>query len=422
MTIGRNRAWMILLGLGVLSVPALSEPLVAQKDLEKVGFQLYWEADLPMSAGDSLVAAYLRDEVLYVVSDFGRLFSVVADSGLLRWANDVTEADYVILPPTHIVTVDGTGPVMVATGTETFVYDRYTGRQVCRFTPAYTTAGPGVAVDDLVLAGGGVDRFYASQIDLRYGHEPRMVWEVATDGPITASPVLFDKDYILFASRRGTVYACRTIDKRLRFRTYVGGSIIGDPVVDATGVYVASTDRSLYKLDLTEGRIQWRVRFETPLNTGPIVTGGTLYQASDRAGLTAIEPDTGAVRWRVADAHDFASHSQAGDVLVTADRNLLVVDHDKGEPYATVPTSGVEGVVRNAVGDAVFLIGRNGTVDTLRIGNVPFLKRQQIMAARRKLNQRPVEKGTNTEQAALPQPKRDRRSDDPLRSKRDINE
>ncbi len=411
-----------MLGLLVLTAPALCEPLVAQEDLEEAGFRLHWEANLPLESGDTVVAGYLRDEVLYVVSDFGRLFAVTRKSGLIRWAAEVTAPDYTIYPPTHVVTVDGTGAVVVPTATETFVYDRYSGRRLRRFQPGYTTAGPAVAVDDVILSGATANRFYATRVDLQQNLAPRQLWEVATDGAVTAQPLLFDRDYVLFASRAGTVFACRTIDKKLRFRSKVGGSIIGDPALDASGVYIASTDRSLYKIDLDDGHIIWRVRFETPLETGPVVVAHAVLQASDCAGVTAVEADTGKVRWRVPEARAFASHSKAGDVLFSNRQELLVADHETGDVYFQVPTTDVVDVTPNTSSDTVFLLGRHGTIDALRIGDIPFLKRQQIMAARRKLNQRPVREDAASKRTAKPKPKRDPRADDPLRSKRDIDE
>jgi len=422
MTIGRNRARMMMIGLLVVTAPAYCKPLVVQEDLEQAGFRLHWEASLPLASGDTLVAGYLRDEALYVVSDFGRLFAVTTDSGLIRWAAEVTAPDYTIYPPTHVVTVDATGPVVVPTATETFVYDRYSGRQLRRFQPDYTNAGPVVAVDDVILSGSTASRFYATRVEFQQNIAPLKLWEVATDGTVTAQPLLFDRDHVLFASRGGTVFACRAIDKQLRFRSRVGGSIIGDPAIDASGAYVSSTDRSLYKIDLNDGAILWRARFEAPLETGPVLVAHAVLQASDREGLTAIDPDTGKARWSIPDACKFASHSKAGDVLISNHDELLVIDHETGEVYSRVPTTDVVDVTPNTSSDAVFLLGRHGTIDALRIGDIPFLQRQKIIAARRTLNQRPIQIDAASEQTAKPKAERDPRADDPLRSKRDIDE
>lgn len=420
MTTGRDRIWMVLLGF--LGAPALTlgEALVDQSDLEGAGLRIHWTAQLPLGEGDTVVGGFVRDEVIYVTTDRSKLYSITADSGLIRWVHAITEPDYDVYPPSHVVTMNGEGAVVVRAATETFIFDRFTGRQLRRFRPRHIASGPALAVDDLILAGSTGNRFYATRVAPRGDLPPQQLWEAATDAPITTQPLLFDGDQVLFASRGGTVYACRADDKTLRFSTNVGGSILGDPAVDATGAYVASTDRSLYKLDITDGRILWRARFEAPLTTGPSVVDGVVFQRCNRNGLTALDADTGNVRWRVSHARTFAAHTRAGDVLLSADHDILLVSHDRGEVLATIPSRGVFGVATPTYGDALYLLGHDGRINALRLGDVPYLKRQQIMAARSKLNQRPVQ----TDADAPPKPPRANKADnqdsrDPLRSKRD---
>ncbi len=421
MTTGRNHTWVLLLGLLAMPAAATAGPLVNQADMEQAGFRMYWAAQLPLGDGDSIVAGYVRDEVIYVYSDRGTMFSVTKESGLIRWAHVVTKPNYTLFPPTHVITVDGTGPVVVPTPTEIFVFDRFTGRPLRSFRPHVTITGPVVAVDDLMLAGGTDNRFRATRVNFRQNLEPHRLWEAATNGPITTQPQLFDGDQVLFASRGGTLYGCRADDKKLRFSTRIGGSLLGDPAIDATGAYVASTDRSLYKVDTTSGGIIWRVRFQSPLITGPKVINGAVLQTCERDGMTSVEPATGKIRWRQADARTFAAHTPAGDVLLSNDHDLLVVDHESGTLLATLPTTDVFATATNTTSDAVFLLGTHGEMNALRLGDVPYLKKQQIIAARRRLNQRPVDIETNTtgknpfRTNANDQPG----PDDPLRSKRD---
>jgi len=420
MTVGRHRGAMVLLGVVLMAVPALAEPLTTQADLEQAGFQLYWAASLPLAKGDSVVGGYLRDDTLYVTTDRGRLFSVTADSGLIRWAHDVTEPGYKVYAPTHMVTAQGNGPVVVPTTTFTYIYDRYTGRLLQRYTPPYTTAGPVVAGGNIVIAGAMNPRVTAVRVGLDNYTRTMPVWEVTTDAPVTTQPLLINHSDVVFASQGGTVYRCTGIDKKLRFSIDVGGSILADPAVDATGIYVASTDRSLYKVSEDKGRIAWRVRFQEPLRTGPVVSDKVVYQWSAKDGLMAIEADTGKVRWRRFESKQFVSSSKAGVALWTDDGNILVVDPKSGEAITGITTRGVRAVVANTTNDAVFLIGRDGTLNTLRLGDIPYLERQQILAARRQLNQKPAEPETlTTAPESQPKPRRPR-NDDPLRSRRDI--
>lgn len=420
MNTGRRCLATLLLSLATVSSASVAAPLATPREMEEAGFRLHWEATLPLTEGDSVVAGYLLDNALYVVTDFSRLFAVTADSGLIRWAHDVTDADYRVFPPSHMVTQDGTGPVVVPTATATHVYDRFSGRLLQRYTPRHTNAGPVVAGENVVVTGGVASRVSATRIGVGGDLGTLMLWEVATDAPVTARPLLVDGQDVLFASRGGTVYRCGGVDKKLRYATHVGGSIEGDPAVDATGVYVSSIDRSVYKVDLQSGRRLWRVRFQEPLTTGPILARHLVFQNSDRDGLTAMEPDSGAIRWRRPDSKQFVADTKAGVVFWTRDNNLVVVDPETGEAVTGVATSHVGTVVQNTQSDTVFLLGKAGTINALRLGDVPYLKRQQILSARRTLNQKPVAASGTTEPPVTTTDDARHRVDDPLRSKRDI--
>lgn len=420
MTVGRHRGAMVLLGVVLAALPASAEPLTTQAELEQAGFRLHWEASLPLAKGDSVVAGYLRDDTLYVATDSGWLFSVTADNGLIRWAHDVAEPGYKVYAPTHMATADGDGPVVVPTTTFTYIYDRYTGRLLQRYVPSYGSAGPVVAGGNIVIAGAVAPRVTATRVGLDNYTKTMQLWEVATDAPVTTRPLLINSNDVVFASQGGTVYRCAGIDKTLRFAIDVGGSILSDPAVDATGIFVASTDRSLYKVSMDKGRIAWRVRFEEPLRTGPVVVDKVVYQWSGKSGMTAMDADTGKVRWRRLESKQFVSNSKAGVALWTNDGNIVVVDPQSGEAITGITTRGVRVVVSNTTDDAVFLLGRDGTLNALRLGDVPYIERQQMLAARRMLNQKPTQpEPATTAPASQPKPQR-RRNDDPLRSRRDI--
>jgi len=420
MSIGRHLGPTLLLGVLAFAAPASAAPFATQTELQQAGFRLHWEANLPLSDGDSIGDGYLVDDVLYVTTDLGRLFAVTSESGLIRWAHVVTEPDYRIFPPSHMVTEDDNSPVIVPTATRTLIYDRYTGELIQRYTPKYANAGPVVAGDNIVLSGSIVPRVTALRVGLSNNAQTLLLWEVSTDAPVTTRPLLINNSDVVFATRGGTVYRCAGVDKELRFATDVGGPIVSDPVFDATGIYVASIDRSLYKLDRGNGRILWRVRFQEPLRTGPIVLDGLVYQYSPKEGMTAVEADSGEVRWRRPECIRFVSRSKAGVTMWTADGNLAVIDPETGEAVTGITTLDVHGVVSNTQNDAAFLLGRDGTINALRLGDIPYLKRQEILAARRKLNQKPAERQTLIDQPKVPDRTERRRDDDPLRSKRDI--
>ena len=395
-------------------------PLVSEAALQQAGFIKFWEAQVPLVADDTIRDAYLVDEALYVVSTGGSIFSLKADVGLLRWGAKLTEADYRIYPPAHLREGDGGGPVVVPTTTAVFIYDRFSGDLKYRFKPEFAIGSAAVGVGNSLFMGGADGKFYSLRFDSRYPERPIKRWEVLAGGPVTATPVLYDRDTLLFASQGGKVFSCLAGDKTLRWSFRTEGAINGDPAVDDSGVYIASTDRSLYKLHGGIGTVLWRARFPRPLTEGPAVVAQTVYQFCPDHGLTVLDAMSGREKWRMEDGRSLAAHSPNGDVVFSTSNLLRVVHHENGEVLATVETPSVFKAVSNSRDGSVYLLGRDGRILCTRLDDVPYLRRQQVMAARQQLNRPPVDESKSPERLPKPfVPQPDPTEDDPLRSKKD---
>ncbi len=417
---GAKVLYVIVAGVAGQQTPATGSPLVSEAALQQAGFIKFWEAQVPLVAGDTVRDAYLVDEALYVVSTFGSVFSIKADVGLLRWGAKLTEADYRIYHPAHLQ--EGDGLVVVPTTTAVFIYDRFSGDLKHRFRPEFAIGSSAVGNGNNLFMGGADGKFYSLRLDSRYPERPVKRWEVLAGGPVTATPVLYDRDTLLFASQSGSIFSCLASDKTLRWSYRTGGPINGDPAVDDSGVYVASTDRSLFKLHGGIGTVLWRVRFPRPLTEGPTVVAQTVYQFCPDQGLTVLDAMSGHEKWRIEDGRTLAAHSPDGDVVFSTRNLLRVVQHENGEVLATVETPSVFKAVSNTQDGSVYLLGRDGRVLCTRLDDAPYLRRQQMMAARRQLNQPPVDESKSREQFPKPfVPQPDPSEDDPLRSKKDTS-
>jgi outer membrane protein assembly factor BamB len=224
---------------------------------------------------------------------------------------------------------------------------------------------------------------------------------------------------LLFASQSGTVFSCLAGDKTYRWSFKAGGAIEGDPTVDDTSVYIASNDRSLYKLNKDSGHRVWRARFPSPLKVGPVVAGGLVYQYCQGNGIAALDAGTGNEKWRLPTARTLAAHSAAGDVILTEDSRLMVVEHDTGKEFGAIEAPGVAQAISNTRDGAVYLWGAKGRVMCVRLDDVPYLRRQQVMSAQQDLNQSPDRKRKVEPLPALPKPEPDPLENDPLRSEKD---
>lgn len=405
--------------------PGASAPLVDDASLQAAGMMRYWEARLPITSDDTLVEGRLVDEALYVTTDNGTLFAMQAGVGLIRWAEKLAEPDYTIYRPTHMRTADGTGPVVIPTTSKVFIFNRFSGELIKQFAPGFGAGSAAVAYDGLLFIGSAGGRFYCLHVDHPLSKEPFKLWEVNTGGPITAAPLLFGSDTLIFASQTGTVYSCSAPNKALHWSFTSGGPILGSPAVDESGVYIASTDRSLYKLSHGSGRVVWRVRLPQPLEEGPIVTAQAVYQYCPHLGIVALDAETGREKWRHAAGRAFVAHASGVDTIFTEDRRLEVLDHETGEMRHSIAAPAVAATVENPDHDAVILLGEDGRVLCARFGNVPYLRRQQVIAARKRLNLPPIDEAAALKRAREASGKEgtkaDRAIDDPLRSRHDIN-
>ncbi len=394
-------------------------PLIPDEGLQRLGLVKFWQANLPLGAADTIRDAHLVDEALYVITEQGSVYALKADVGLLRWGAHLTEPSFRVYAPRHMREGGTSGPTVIATTSEIFIIDRYTGDIRKRFAPPFAAGSAAVGLDGMVFAGSSDGRFYALQANHPFAPVPPKRWDVLAGGPVTAAPLLYDGDTLLFASHAGKVFACLAGDKTYRWSFSAQGAIEGDPVVDASGVYVPSADRSLYKLHRGVGRILWRARFPRPLTEGPTVVAQTVYQYCQAHGLTALDAMTGKEKWRMDDGRWFAAHSPAGDVVLTTARRLAIVEHESGKLVDAIDASQVISAVPNAVSDWVYLLGGGGRVLCVRLDDAPYLRRQQVAAAREQLNQPPgsEKKPDPLLQPIPPQP--DPFEDDPLRSKKD---
>lgn len=384
--------------------------------LASSGYFRYWDVHLPFKPGEAVRDAFLVDENLYVTSSLGCFYVIQAEDGLLRWNTDLSEPAYTIFRPTHLRSSDGQGPVCVVTTTRTFLFNRYSGDVVATFAPDFAP-GSGAVGDEKRLYMGGADaKVHCLTWKHPFGPVPMHDWELLAGGPVRATPVLVGPDKLLFASQGGNVVSCVARDKGFDWQVRTEDAIVADPWVDDSGVYVASLDRSLYKFDLSSGALRWRRRFSEPLTTSPAVARAVVFQYSPGSGLTAIDADTGDEKWLRPDGMAFLASRPGQAVILTQGGAVETVNLSDGQTVSKLGESGVVKGVANAGDDRVIVLSADGRVVCARPDTTPFLRRQQVLAARERLQSSPSHSaGEQPLPTPIPAPPRR----DPFRSERD---
>ncbi|MGB0716423.1 MAG: PQQ-binding-like beta-propeller repeat protein [Phycisphaerae bacterium] len=418
----QNVAWIVCtVGLLVTSPRALGTLPISDEDLSSVGMNRYWTASLPIPEGELVASISFVEDSLYATTTDGLIFSLRADAGLIRWVEQVSSPNVPILQPTHIWTPDGKGPVSIVSGENLTVIDRYNGLVLQEVDlSSYEVTGN--------IVGALRSFFFCTRDQLAYSYRLdrdgafRKRWEVHTYGTSLTPPVLFGDKQVLLTNNKGLIAACSAVDKTLSWHFKASDGIEGTPAVNDSGVYVASKDRSLYKLDGRSGRLLWRVRFPSTLVQGPAVTANSAYQYSSRDGLTAIDVASGKRLWNEKEATEFVAESGGKAVVAVGDSRLSLYDIVSGKPGGEIPLLAPSIFAVNTANDAVFICSLDGTLTCVRPNGVPYLRYAQGKEAADNLNVPPQDaqpKGDTSDTEASSTP--DARSSDFFRSRKDRN-
>jgi outer membrane protein assembly factor BamB len=368
---------------------------IALDSYRAASYDFYWETQLPLPRGDAVKRCHLVDDTLYVVTEDGRLLTLDSASGLLRWMMPVTAPDYTVETPRHLDAPDGHGPVVVVTTDRIRILDRYSG-DLRWETPVPFAPGGGAVGDDRRLHLGSSDGYMYSLLwDHPYGAEPLTRWRLLVGAPVLATPSLVGNE-LVFSSQAGHVVAMNASDKTKRWVQRAGDGALTDPVVTPSTVVVASTDRSLYGIARSTGAVRWRHRFPAPLTDSPVAIADTCYQFCPGAGLTALNVDTGDVRWTMDEGIGVLAGDALDVVVELGDGRAAVVDVAEGAYTRTFPLGGSSIPIVNTRDKTVYLASPSGALLCLRDANEPYLRRQQMEAARAYLHRPRVTATTDT--------------------------
>jgi outer membrane protein assembly factor BamB len=403
------------------AVPCVAgEALLGTGELNALGYFKYWSLDLDMDRGGYVRDAYRIDDSLYVVSENGDIFALHADIGLSRWARNLTESVYRVFEPQHFSSEGGATLAVIATTPRVFILDRYTGDEVKDLTLSASVGSAVVAHGGSLFFGSSDGHLYSMVWNDPRTHEAIFNWKVMAGGPVGATPHLVNGgEDLVFASQNGSVFNCTAGQKILNWDYQADGAIEGEIAVDPESVYVASSDRSLYRLDMASGAPRWRVRFPEPLHVGPVVIGNMVFQYCDTQGVSGIDAETGKVLWNVGSARNVVCRN--GDkVIVSAGTQLQLVATDSGAVLETVTLPTHTRALLNTEDETLYAVSRLGTVLCAKPQGHPYLTPEVVALAKRELHS-PLALEAGEEGESELKPRSPNRSevldwDDPLRS------
>ena len=375
-----------LLGVIVGQYVPESGEFASNQALRAAGLQRYWATDLPVPPGEDAVRAALVDKNLYVLTARGSLAALHAGTGVTLWARNLDEGRYRLLRPTHLWTPDGPGPVAVVSTRNVYVLDRATGQQLASFELPFAGGTPVVGDLEMVYLGSTDGHMYALRWDwARTGVRAVHIWRVRTGGLVRSRPA-FDGTNLFFAGGGGEVVSCIADSRVPNWSVTTDGAVVGALVDHQSGIYVATTGRSVYRFDRQTGEQRWQCHLPMPLEADPVLAGRTVYQDCGDSGLFAVDIDSGKVAWHRPDARSFVAR-KADEVVVLAanGERLLVLDNNTGDKLRSLDVYDAKIVVPNPDTDAIYVVTKTNRVVCLRPADVPYLTLEAIAEVRARL-------------------------------------
>ena len=154
---------------------------------------------------------------------------------------------------------------------------------------------PGVAEDSVIAAD------YQGLIQSRNRLNGEMRWEVETELPFSAGPVL-SKDKIILGTREGEVAAYAQSDGTLLWKTTLPSEILALPAISGGLVVVRGSDGRLAGLDEKTGASLWTHERTVPALSvrskgGPAIADDLVIEGFGGGKLTALRLKDGQPQW-----------------------------------------------------------------------------------------------------------------------------
>lgn len=359
---------LVSLIIALVSQAAAQVDYIPAEPLHDAKLIRQWQLQLPLE-GRVVENAYFVEDHLYIATQDAWVFCVHADTGVLRWVQQVNKGGYPVWRPTHA------GDRVIFTSPATIrQYDRIFGDPIREIQLRFPAGSPGISDGTHIYVGGTDRRMYC--FDINWDYE---IWKVGTNGIIGGTGILFgtNRGALAFPSEDGGIYACRTSDKSQLWQKKAAGPVTADLAVDENGIFVACRDQSLYLLEPSRGDARWRARFSGPLTEAPVLTKEFAYQFSVDDGLCAVATAPNVegerIRWKLPQGRQLLTADKQSAYVLSRDSEILVVKIEDGSITHIIPAHGFGFGMPRSTDQTIHLASADGRLLCLRPSDAPPL-------------------------------------------------
>lgn len=340
-----------------------------------------WELDLELPGRESVVGETIIDDQIFITTANHQVYAIDSANGFVNWIYHLPQTVFHYRPPVKVITVDNDGPIVFVMRTVADVVDRSTGNLIKRVKLPLSAGGSVVADVCRMYVGGADGLLIALNWNSACGSEASEAWRVRLDGPVTSAPVLGIDGILYTATASGRVYAADAQTKRFEWRFDEAETVVGQLVLHASGVDVASADRKLFVIDPGTGDLLAVHRFTDFLTEGPSVLGDVRYQYCRDEGVSAFSAGDDRRAWTAKSVRSILSRD--GDRLLArgVDGSVMLLDAATGETLDSVPLSPDLRVISGSTADAVFVLTLQGKLTRASMHRPGFKRGVNLLAS-----------------------------------------
>ncbi len=344
---------------------------VDELTLDRYGMARRWYSQVPtLRLRERVLTLKQNEDLLFAASDKGQLHCLEAETGKLRWSQDVSETPGEVFPPALTDKF-----VYVVSGSRFSQLDRVTGQVIqTRSLPSTCTSGP-AANDDFCYVQTVNNFLYAISLKADPEDEgkqwpyrrkftlPYVQWFFNVGSPM-ANPPILTNDRVIFAGQNGVVFASSLNERNLFYR-FITNSKVSAPISYRDRVfYVVTEDYNLYAVDV-KGTLRWRFASGFPIHRQPVPFADDVFITPDGAGLMCVSNANGKLRWINDAAYRVVGVSQKRVYAVTSTMRFLIIDRADGTTVGSWFSPDFPITAYNQTTDRIFQATERGLIQCL---------------------------------------------------------
>lgn len=346
-------------GSALAPVPVKKTPETEYEKYHALGYTLAWRG-FPLVSRRASAKFFDAFGDSLVFQDSANVLTVMdAGTGRNRWSAQVDES-----VARFTGNAVGNDRVYSSSDNELFVLDLKTGAVLERHKLAVVVDTPPVLVGNLAVFGSTTGEVLGHSLVSQY-----KLWAYRMSGPVTSAPVFvgrsgnFNTDALAAVAQTGEVLVLDPKTGASISRSKVFSGLTNRAVASEDLLYLASTDQSVYAIEIRTGAQRWRHRTERPLVEQPALHGGRLFVTIPGKGLTCFDGSSGDVLWSNAEQAGSVIGVRAGRLIVWDGTRAASVDPERGDVVERVALEGVERLVSDPFEDgSLYAVTREGRV------------------------------------------------------------